>query len=352
MSLSPKDLYGKKRENYETVEKEKKSGSILLSGYPYWLTIDPSSRCSLRCPLCPTGQRRGTRPAVNMSMDRFRKVIDSLGPWLIHMDMCNWGEPLMNESIFDMVSYAKRYLIHIKIDTNMTVLSDESAEKLVSSGLDRVILSVDGVTQETYGIYRKGGDIKKVFDNIRLLAEKRAEVSSDKPFLEWQFLVFRHNQHEIERAREIAPELGVDRVSFTPPYAGSEEWLSTLKPFRDKYYDTTEGNISFRRQSGREICSWLWDGVTVNSDGSVSPCCSVEEAPDDFAEEFPDGDFREFFNTKKYIDARRRILERNPPEPSSSNVCLRCEHWGWSNHADLGHLLREIYVPGKEASEG
>ena len=130
-----------KTDNYRLVNKNFEDKSSEVEGYPFWLTLDPASLCNLRCPLCPTGQGRQTRPAVKMDMQTYSGILSEIGPYIIHMDLCNWGEPLMNENICEMISIAKGYGIHVKLDTNLTRMEKGMAHDLIASGLDKIILS-------------------------------------------------------------------------------------------------------------------------------------------------------------------------------------------------------------------
>ncbi|NLB35263.1 MAG: radical SAM protein [Elusimicrobia bacterium] len=330
-----------KRKNFFLAETHKKNRDKVLASFPYWVAMDPASICNLRCPFCPTGQKRGTRPEKLLELSLFKKIMDSLGPYLIHMDLVNWGEPLMNPDVFSMIEYAKTYGIHIKIDTNATLLNEKAAEKIVKSGLDKIILSIDGASEETYPIYRKGGSFKEVYENAKNLVAAKKAAGSSTPIIEWQFLVFRHNQHEMDLARTLAAEAGVDEINFTPPYAGDPAWLSDIEPFGGQHYDVDEESVSFKRQSPDMLCNWLWDGIAVNADGSVSACCSVEDAEDDFTREFPEN-FEEFWNSPQLLEAREHVIKTLPPDPESSNVCVKCDHWGWSNHMDPGFILQNM----------
>ena len=327
-----------KIKNYYLIEKQKKSGAVRIEGYPYWLTVDPSSCCDLKCPLCPTGQGKGAREKKLLTMGQFQKIMNTLGRWIIHADFCNWGEPLMNKDIYPMISLAKDYAVHTKLDTNLNELSQEHAEKLVLSGLDKIILSIDGASDETYRVYRKNGDYSRVINNAGLLVETRRRLKSSKPYVEWQFLVFRHNQHEIERAKIIARELGVDAINFTAPY-GTGKWLTTLEPYSSEYYSSSLPG-KFRQKKTQ--CNWLWDAAVINSDGSVSPCCSVENASDDFFSSFDELPFPELWNSRSYLRAREFVLSRMTGGCGSGNVCLRCDHIGHSNHMDIGFLVKEM----------
>ena len=183
-------------------------------GYPVELVIDPCDICNLHCPLCPTGQGRSDRSKGKMSFENFRKIIDELGPYLYRIDLHNWGEPLFNDEIYRMISYAKASNIEVRVSSNLNLINKVKAEKLVKSGLDVLIVSLDGASQETYMQYRKGGNFDKVTNGIKMIKELKTELSTSKPFIIWQFLVMRHNEHEISLVKRIVKELEVNQLDL------------------------------------------------------------------------------------------------------------------------------------------
>jgi MoaA/NifB/PqqE/SkfB family radical SAM enzyme len=314
--------------NYKLIEYQKRRGSRIVVGYPYWLTIDPSSICNLQCVFCPTGQRRGTRTAAMLSLPLFTKIMNKLGPYLLHIDFCNWGEPLLNRDLPAMIALAKTYGPTVKVDSNMNVpLDEQAAGAFVRSGLDRLTMSVDGASQETYEVYRRGGNFATVLRNMELLVKAKKESGLPGPHLHWQFLVFRHNEHEIEKARVMSREIGVDSIGFTAPFC-SPEWVSTKDEYNN--YRVTGEAVTFKKP--HERCTWLWDGITINADGSVSPCCSVEDEKDDFGNFFGKPFFL-VWNNREYRTARAYVRDRLPAQ--RRNICTICDHIGASNHADV-----------------
>lgn len=320
----------KKKFNYKLIEYQKKKKTGVVIGYPYWLTIDPSSICTLKCVCCPTGQdNRNARPRAVMSYEQFKRIIDVLGPYLLFIDFCNWGEPLHNKEICKIISYAGKYGIPMKISTNLNVaLTEQDAEGLVKSGLTMLTMSVDGASQKTYEIYRRGGDFSQVIENMKLLVRKKKELGVDQLHLDWQFLVFKHNEHEIEMARALSRIIGVDTITFTAPFC-SKEMASSIEEFNK--YQINENTVVYKKEAVRETCNWLWDAITINADCSISPCCSVEDAKDDF-DNFFSKPFCLLWNTKKYRYARKYI--RDGLKPRQENICTVCNHIGASNHAE------------------
>ena len=322
-----------KLSNYISVDVQKARREPFLFGYPYWLVIDPCNYCNLSCPFCPTGQKRNTRTKGKLSLEDFKNVIDRLGPYLIHIDLLNWGEPLLNEQIFEMIKYAKQYHCDIKIDTNLTALDEDKAERLVLSGLDKIIVSIDGLTQQTYAKHRRGGELRVVMDNLKLLLEKRKELKSAKPYITWQFLVFRHNEHEIADVRKLAKKMGVDHVGITKAFIGYKDWIP-LNPEYSNYKTeeivTNALTSDHFKPAPEAFCNWPWEAIAVNPNGSASVCCSVEDEKDDFGNIFVQP-FEEFWNSEKYQTVRNYIKDKNVNTAVDKYVCVGCRLSGSIN---------------------
>lgn len=321
-----------KAENFIFIEKQKLNREEYIQGYPYWLTIDPTNFCNLKCPFCPTGQGRNSRTKAMLSLDNFKRIIDEIGPYLIHIDFCNWGEPLLNKQIYEMIKFAKQYRIDTKIDSNLNQFSEEEAENLVLSGLDKIIVSIDGATKETYSKYRVGGDFNRVMDNLKLLIKKKRELNRTSPYISWQFLVFRHNEHEIEQVKRIGNYLGVDQVGITKAFIGNKDWIPLNE--EHSHYRTEEVNSEYTskyfKRPQETICNWPWEAVVINSNGSVSVCCSVEDEKYDFGNIFQQS-LREIWNNEKYRLARRYIKDKKIIQVENNNICIGCRHLGLIN---------------------
>jgi radical SAM protein with 4Fe4S-binding SPASM domain len=321
-----------KLENFMLIEKEKIERRDYVSGYPYWLTIDPANFCNLKCPFCPTGQGRNSRLKTMITLDNFKKIIDKLGPYLIHIDFCNWGEPLLNKQIYEMIKYAEQYHVDSKIDSNFNQFSEEDAENIILSGLDKIIISLDGITEETYARYRVGGEFNRVMNNLKILLRKKIELKRANPYITWQFLVFRHNEHEIEEVKRMGKDLGVDHVGITKAFIGNKDWIPFNEEYSNYKKEEAKGEITSEYFKAQEEvkCNWPWEAVTINPNGSVSPCCSVEEEKDDFGNIF-EAPFREIWNNDKYRQARRHIREKTETTGKNSNICIGCRHSGMIN---------------------
>lgn len=336
-----------KKENYNLIEQQKQNKDVILKGYPYWLTIDPTNICNLECRFCPTGQKRGSRPQKVMDMNLYKSVMGKIGKYLLYVEFCNWGEPLLNKNMPQMIKIAKKYEAQTFLSTNLNVnLTMGVAEELVKSGLDRMTVSIDGASQKTYEIYRKNGNIGLVFKNIKLLADAKKKLNSKTPHLHWQFLVFKHNEQEIETARNMAKTIGVNDIGFTAPFC-DVSWASTINEYNN-YIVKEESNkkeIIFKN-ADKQICNWLWDAITINADGSISPCCSVEDKKDDFEEFDINKSFSEIWNSPNYIQARKYVLNRTKSD--FENVCTKCNHIGASNHRNIFVNNKNVFQNNNE----
>src|SRR3954470_11187100 len=205
-------------------------------GYPISISFEPTTSCNLRCPECPSGLRAFTRPTGMLQNDFFRDTIDQLSKDLLYLVFYFQGEPYLNPAFLDMVKYAAGKGIYTATSTNAHYLTDENARKTVESGLDRLIISIDGTTQDVYQQYRVGGKLNKVLEGARNIVKWKKELKSKTPFVFFQFLVVKPNEHQIEDVKRLAKEIGVDEVRFkTAQVYDYENDPNNLIPTNEKY---------------------------------------------------------------------------------------------------------------------
>lgn len=289
-----------------------------IETYPIMVYMEPTSFCQLRCPACPTGLHMNLRKSAYLDESIFKKVIDQIGDYVFYLNICNWGEPLLHRHTPEMVKYAKQKNIHVGFTTNLSMpLSDEYIERLVASGLDRLGVSLDGMTEETYSRYRRGGDLNLVRDNMSRIKKAKEKLRSATPHIAWQFLVFKHNEHEIEAAKRDYSQWGADSIYFAPaiiPSDMSEVVLepSTIPEYNFYHKDSPVAKTYKEKQKGS--CSWLYGIFVLNPDGKVSPCCSVMNEKDDFGNYSADMPFHETWNSDKFRLARQLTASSNNTE--------------------------------------
>ena len=324
----------KRAMNRIMIERAFKARTEVVRGYPIYAYIDVCNICNLKCPLCPTGQGRNERLKGKMSLEDFKRIIDEIGDYLYVVRLDSWGEPLLNREIFDMIAYAKKKRISVNFSTNFNIFCPEMAEEMVRSDLDELYVSLDGVTQKTYETYRRGGNLKRVIENILLLQKVKRKENSPVPRIVLKFMVMRHNEYELVQAKELANRLQVEQFMQGAMHVDMGKSLDEdISSSIAKDFDWLPRNESLSRYDyekkkvKRKIdCDWSWKGVAINWDGSVSPCCAVYEKRDDFGNIFEQG-FQAIWNGNQYRASRSWLSKRS--FPVHRTVCYRCSQHGF-----------------------
>ncbi len=182
---------------------------------PSHYSIEPGNICNLRCRFCPTGRRlKGFRRGF-LSLENFKIMFDKIAPYAKRIAFYNWGEPLLNKDLLSMISICTDNGIRTDFDSNLNVyIGDKEAEAIVKSGLSAMAASIDGASQETYEKYRVGGNFKLAIDNLERLQNAKEHLNIKTPNLTWKFLINKFNEHEVEKAKEIASNIGVS-ITFS-----------------------------------------------------------------------------------------------------------------------------------------
>jgi MoaA/NifB/PqqE/SkfB family radical SAM enzyme len=281
-----------------------------VSSYPVVAFIEPNLYCNLQCPACPTGLRLGLRPTVAIEEELFKATIDQIGDYIFQLYMYNWGEPLLHKRTPEMIAYAKTKDINILLSSNLSIkMTDDYIDRLVSSGLDRILISIDGVTQETYAKYRKNGNLELVRENTMRIQRAKQRLGTTTPKVVWQFLVFRHNEHEIEQARAIHKEWGADEFIVGGAEMPMEPYNDGFEPSTIPEYNVYHPDHPLQKEAERQLtsdraCAWLYGVFVLNPNGKVSPCCAVPSEKLDFGE-YHKGDFFTVWNNETFRRARR-----------------------------------------------
>ena len=305
------------------------TGSYLLSkwlkknlhrGLPIALSLEPTTSCNLRCPECPSGLRSFTRPTGMLQPDLNRKLIDELAPTLTYLTYYFQGEPYLNTDFLKMVSYASEKNIYTATSTNAHYLNDDNCVETIKSGLKRLIISIDGIDQESYGKYRIGGQLEKVLAGTKRLMTWKKEMNSSTPFVIWQFIVFRHNEDQIDAIRSLAREVGVDHLAIKTAQIYDFETGSDLMPLNPKYrrYDTAKQGFSIRNKL-LSHCWRMWHNAVVTWDGKVVPCCFDKDASYRMGD-FKKASFKQIWNAAEYQRFRNLILKSR----KNIDICKNC----------------------------
>ncbi|MDH4460064.1 MAG: SPASM domain-containing protein [Flectobacillus sp.] len=251
-----------------------------MMGLPMSISFEPTTSCNLRCPECPSGLRSFTRPTGMLKDELFKRTIDELAETLLYLIFYFQGEPYLHPQFLSLVAYAAEKGIYTATSTNAHYLTDEQAKKTVESGLDRLIISIDGTTQETYEQYRVGGNLEKVIEGTKNIIKWKKELKSATPHVIFQFLVVKPNQHQIDEVKELAKSLGVDEVGLKTAQIYDYEQGSDLIPTIDKYarYKQQEDGTYQIKNKLLNHCWKMWHSCVITWDGLVVPCCFDKDA--------------------------------------------------------------------------
>lgn len=229
-------------------------------GNPFSVSIEPTTSCNLRCPECPSGLRSFTRPTGMLTFDTFKSIINEIYKDLLYLTFYFQGEPYLHKQFLEMVAYAKSKKIYTSTSTNAHYLNEENAKKTILSGLDRLIISIDGTTQETYKQYRIGGKLDKVIKGTQTIVKWKKELKSNTPYIIFQFLVVKPNEHQVDEVFELAKKLGVDAVILKTAqiydYQNGNELIPSIEKY-SRYKKNKDGSYSIKN-SMENSCWKLW----------------------------------------------------------------------------------------------
>ena len=291
------------------------------SGLPISISIEPTTSCNLRCPECPSGLRNFTRPTGMLDLEVYKKLVDELEHSLLYLLLYFQGEPYLHPHFLDLVQYATAKNIYTATSTNGHYLNEEVARNTVLSGLDRLIISIDGTTQESYEKYRIGGKLDKVINGTKNLVRWKKALKSRTPHLVFQFLVVKPNEHEIEEVFKLAKTLEVDAVGLKTAQIYDYENGSDLIPENTKYSrykKNGDGKYGIKNRLLNH-CWKMWHSSVITWDGKVVPCCFDKDASHVLGD-IKKQSFQSIWKEDRYRNFREKILISR----KEIDICKNC----------------------------
>lgn len=290
-------------------------------GMPISLSIEPTTACNLGCPECPSGLKQFSRDTGNLKADNFNRWLDQLSPTLSYLNFYFQGEPFIHNDILQFISKASLSGIYTSTSTNAHFITEKKAQEIVLSGLDRILISIDGTTQEVYEQYRVNGTLQKVLDGTKHLVEARKNLKSRTPHIIFQFLVVRPNEHQIEDAKQLAIEYKVDEIRFKTAQVYDYENGNPLIPTIEKYSRYVRlSNGKFIVKSSLDNHCWrMWSGAVVTWDGKVVPCCFDKDATHEMGN-LSKEDFKSIWKGMAYTNFRKQLLKGR----KEIDICKNC----------------------------
>lgn len=301
-------------------EYEYQTRKTVLKSYPPQITVDITNRCPLHCPLCATGQGDLQRPHSVMPLDDFRSLVRQVAPRAFQVFLYCWGEPLLVKNIHEYIREARLAGLAVTLSSNLSVrLSNDAIEALVLSGPARILVSLDGLDAHTYNKYRVGGDFNRVVKNARRIAHTKARLGKTHPELVWQFLVFRHNEHQLEQAHKIYRHWGFDAFEIEKPNLpfGQNDHDTARKWFSKNEAHRLPGPFDIKDNVG-DCCFWPWRSAVIAPDGGLNPCCYVGDPQYDVGNVLTQG-FDAAWNSPAMVAIRETIIHKGQTAP-----CANC----------------------------
>jgi radical SAM protein with 4Fe4S-binding SPASM domain len=289
-------------------------------GKPMVMEIEPTTSCNLRCPQCPSGLREFSRNTGMLDLTLYKKIIDEIHPELVYLILYFQGEPFLNKQFLEFVKYAAAKNIYTATSSNAHYFTDEMARATVESGLDRLIVSLDGITQDTYEKYRIGGNLEKVLEGTKRLVYWKKKLGSKTPHIIWQFIAFKHNEHQIPELEKKAKEIGVDELGIKTAQIYDYQHTDELIPETEALsrYKKTEDGYVIKNELLNQ-CWRMWRGSVVTWDGLVVPCCFDKDATHRFGDVSKES-FEAVWKGEAYNNFRSAILRSR----KEIDICTNC----------------------------
>ena len=302
-------------------------------GMPISYSIEPTNHCNLKCPECPSGLGTLTRPLGLLSVEDFKTIIDQVKDTGFYVQLYFQGEPYINKNLPEMIRYAQSKNIYISISTNGHFVNVKTIDNILNNAPDKLIYSMDGLDEESYQNYRVGGSFKKADEGLRLLIKKRNELGRKKPFVEFQFIVMKQNEHLLDEVKKYGKDVGVNKVVFKTMQVSSYENAVHFLPSNQKYrrYIVNNGSVKIKNKL-KNHCFALWRTSVITWDGKVVPCCFDKDANFGLGE-LKEKSMKKIWLSEPYRNFRQGVLNNR----KGLSMCTNCTEGLKINILELEH---------------
>jgi len=292
--------------------------------WPLHMQIELTSFCDLECPVCPTGLGALRRAASAIDPELLEQILREAGPYLLTLSLWAWGEPLLYKHLGRALEAAGRYPMVTLLSTNGQSLSAPRVqEALRAHPPTYLIVAIDGLTDATNTVYRKGARLAPALDGVRALADWKQQTGARFPVLHCRFIAMRQNEHELPRLRGFAEEAGFDMVSLRS--------LSIIDAAEDGHrgmVPAAERLRAYRYEHGRRVrrrdfvCQYAFSFPTVLADGTVVACDQDFNGREPYGVLRKGGSFRSIWTSRRASEVRRTIRDR----PGEFSFCRNCPY--------------------------
>ncbi|MFO7692344.1 MAG: radical SAM protein [Vicinamibacterales bacterium] len=292
--------------------------------WPLHMQIELTSFCELECPVCPTGLGALERSASALDPELFEQVLREAGPYLLTLSLWAWGEPLLYKALGRVLEVAGRYPMVTLLSTNGQSLSTPRVqEALREHPPTYLIVAVDGLTDETNSVYRKGARLAPALEGVRSLADWKQRTGARFPVLHCRFMAMRQNEHELPSLRGFATDIGFDMVSLRS--------LSIIDSAEDAHRNMVPADEllrAYRYERGQRVqrddfvCQHAFSFPTLLADGTVVACEQDFNGGQPYGVLKKGGSFRDIWLSSRASEVRRTIRDR----PGELSFCRNCPY--------------------------
>jgi len=292
-----------------------------VNGLPTTVTIEPTTLCNLTCPECPSGNGQLRRRKGNMEMVVYDSILNQIEKTTLWLLLYFQGEPFLHPELFSMIKKAHQNNLYTILSTNGHFLDEKNSKKIIKTGLNRIVISLDGANEETYNKYRKNGNFDKVLEGTKTLTRMKKMMKSHKPIVIIQFLVFRYNQEQIKSIRSLGKQAGADKVQIKSAQIYNPNQKSDIVPTNPKYarYRKNNKNEIELKTKLNNKCSRLWFTTVVSVDGDIAPCC-FDKNLDHPMGNIKQNSLKSIWKNASYKQFRQQILNNR----KSVSICRNC----------------------------
>lgn len=290
-------------------------------GLPYAFSYEPTNICNLKCPECPSGQNNLNREKGYANIVDFKKLIVNIKKHCFYLNLYFQGEPFLNKNLSKMIAYAVKNKIFTAVSTNGHFIDENTATNIINAGLGRLIISLDGASQESYEQYRKGGDFNKVISGIKIIINTRKKLKANNPIVVIQCLALSSTEYEIQKIKDLANELGVDKIEIKTAQFYNLIDKNFLMPSQNKYsrYKKTSSGKSIIKNKLANKCFLLWSSSVITWDGYVVPCCFDKDAKYSYGN-INNMSFKSIWKNSNAKKFRKQILKNR----ADVDICCNC----------------------------
>ncbi len=296
------------------------TGKPIVWNQPVTMLLEPTNKCNLKCPECPSGLGALTRNSGMLSMEDYKQYIDKASGTVFYLQLFFQGEPYLNKNLPGMIKYAAEKKIYTAVSTNGLVINEKNIDTIFDSAPDKIIFSIDGMDQDTYVKYRVGGSFEKAMNALKLVLKKKEESGNKKPFVEFQFIVMKQNEHQIDEVLKLRKLKGLNRVALKSmqisDIENAKEYLPSLKKY--SRYLIKDGKPVIKNKL-KNSCFYLWRTIALTWDGYSVPCCFDKDAKIKFGN-LKSQELLEIWKGRKYYNFRKAILKGR----SKIDMCRNC----------------------------